>query len=80
MSDRIEAAIVEFVAALRAEVAAAQPSKSPVELLPIAEATRRLGIGRSLLYDAIGRGEVRSVKVGRRRLVPADEVARLASS
>ena len=29
------------------------------------------GIGRSMLYELLGRGELESVKVGRRRFVPA---------
>jgi excisionase family DNA binding protein len=36
----------------------------------IPEACRLTGLGRSKLYDLIGSGEIRSVTVGRRRLIP----------
>lgn len=39
-------------------------------LLTVTEAARRLGIGRTLLYELMLRGEVMSVKVGRSRRVP----------
>jgi excisionase family DNA binding protein len=53
--------------------------------LTIAEATRWLGIGRSQLYAMIALGEIRSLRIGRRRLVPRAELraylaARLAES
>lgn len=38
----------------------------------INEAAARLGISRSLLYSEINRGRLRSVKVGKRRLIPRD--------
>jgi excisionase family DNA binding protein len=41
----------------------------------------RLGVGRSTVFDLIASGQLRSVKVGRRRLVPEqairDFIARL---
>jgi excisionase family DNA binding protein len=43
----------------------------------VVDAARRLGIGRSALYEAIARGEVASVRIGRRRLIPEAEVARV---
>ena len=39
-------------------------------LLSVDEAAQRLSVGRSLLYGRLLRGELVSVKVGRRRLVP----------
>jgi excisionase family DNA binding protein len=39
-------------------------------LLTVDEAAQRLSVGRSLLYERLLRGELLSVKVGRRRLVP----------
>ena len=39
-------------------------------LMDVDEAARMMGIGRSLLYRRLLSGEIRSVKVGRRRLVP----------
>lgn len=80
MSARLDAALAELAAALRAEVRAelAQPEGGPPALWSVAQASRRLGIGRTAVYHAIGRGELRSLKVGRRRLIPADALTELA--
>jgi excisionase family DNA binding protein len=40
-------------------------------LISISEATQRVSIGRSRMYEILAAGEVRSVKCGRRRLVDA---------
>jgi excisionase family DNA binding protein len=79
MSDRLEAALAELAAAIRDELRAelAERAGGPPELLSIPAAAERLSIGRTALYDAIGRGEVRSVKVGRRRLVPFEALGEL---
>lgn len=37
-------------------------------------------IGRTLVYDAIRRGDIPSVRLGRRILVPADALDRLLAS
>jgi excisionase family DNA binding protein len=79
MSARLEAAIRELVDALRAEMATAPPS-APPELLNVSEGARRAGIGRTLMYSLIARGAVRSVKVGRRRLIPAEALTALATN
>ncbi len=34
-------------------------------------AARALGVGRSMFYQLLQRGQIQSVKVGRRRLVPS---------
>ena len=49
-----------------------QRSPQTIERLtiPVPEAARRLGIGRNAAYDAIRRGELPAIKVGRRILVP----------
>jgi excisionase family DNA binding protein len=44
-------------------------------LLAIDEASTMLGLGRSRLYAEISSGRLRSVVVGRRRLVPASAIA-----
>lgn len=66
----------ELVAALRDELAAATPATvdAPDELLSVPAAARALSIGRSKLYDLIDRDEVRTITVGRRRLVPRSAV------
>ena len=42
-----------------------------------AEAAGLFGLSRSSLYAAIDRGEIRSVKLGGRRLIPASEIRRI---
>ncbi len=70
-------ALLDAVAA----TARAEPPDVPAErLLSVAEAARWLGIGRSTLYGEIGRGALRSIRVGRRRLVPSSAVAQYATS
>jgi excisionase family DNA binding protein len=78
MTARVDAAVAELVAALRDELRA-EPSPATVELLSVEQAAQRAGIGRSLAFALIRRGELRSVKVGRRRLVPSDAIAALAA-
>jgi hypothetical protein len=39
--------------------------------------SRRIGIGKTKLFDMIKTGELRSVLIGNRRLIPASEAARL---
>jgi excisionase family DNA binding protein len=73
----IRAAVDELVAALLAAVKeeAAPVVGAPDRLLDIESASAMLGIGRSRLYAEIGAGRLRSIKVGRRRLVPAGAIA-----
>lgn len=42
------------------------------KLFKILEAAELLGVGRTTVYGLIGSGELRSVRIGRRHLVPAD--------
>jgi excisionase family DNA binding protein len=81
MSDRLTAAVTELVAALRDEIATQRrPSElEPDRLMSIEQAARALGIGRTALYSEIGAGRIRSVKVGRRRLVPSSAISEVAS-
>ncbi|CPV67102.1 ethanolamine utilization protein EutA [Mycobacteroides abscessus] len=50
-------------------------------LLPVAGVMDRLSLGRTAVFELLNSGELRSVKVGRRRLVSegqiADYIARL---
>ena len=41
-------------------------------LLTVVEAAHRLGIGRTLMYDLLDSGEVRSVHIGRLRKIPVE--------
>ena len=45
-------------------------------LLKIPEVMDRLAVGRSKVYELMSSGELRSVKVGRSRRVPSDELER----
>lgn len=74
MNDRLTLAVAELVAALREESRTEPDSKAPDRLLSIDAAADALGLGRSLLYGEIGAGRLRSVKVGRRRLVPSSAI------
>jgi excisionase family DNA binding protein len=44
-------------------------------LLTVSEAARRLGIGRSLLYELMANDEVESIHVGRLRRIPIEALA-----
>jgi excisionase family DNA binding protein len=44
---------------------------------PVPDYVRVSGASKSAVYDAISRGEIRSVRVGRRLLIPQSEFARL---
>lgn len=46
-----------------------------VLLITTTEAARQLGVGRSTLYDLIRSHRLRTVKIGRRRLVPVEALA-----
>jgi excisionase family DNA binding protein len=41
-------------------------------LLSVVEAARRLGIGRTLMYELLGTGQLESMHVGRLHKVPAE--------
>jgi excisionase family DNA binding protein len=38
------------------------------------EAVRASGIGRTVMYELLRRGEIKSVKVGRHRIIPAEAI------
>ncbi|HEE9762291.1 MULTISPECIES: helix-turn-helix domain-containing protein [Pseudomonas] len=40
----------------------------------IEDAARSLGIARSMMYEMVGKGEIQSFKIGRRRLILASEL------
>jgi excisionase family DNA binding protein len=47
-----------------------QIRQTRAETMPAAEAARRLGIGKSSLYEALARGEVPGLRIGGRWVVP----------
>jgi excisionase family DNA binding protein len=77
----IRAATDALAAAILAAVRAEPTSRDagPEQLLSIDRAAVLAGVGRTTIYAAIGAGRLRSVKVGRRRLVPASAIAELAA-
>jgi excisionase family DNA binding protein len=44
------------------------------------EAGDILGIGRSKLYELVAQGEIKVVRIGRRTLIPHDELTRYVAS
>lgn len=76
MSARVTAALRELADAFEEleQLQAAPPA--PDRLLSIDEAAAMLGLGRSRVYLEIAAGRLSSLKVGRRRLVPAAAIAR----
>jgi len=69
----VEALTAALLAAVRAE--AAPVATLPDRLLSVDEAAGALGVGRTRLYHEIGAGRLQSLRVGRRRLIPASGIA-----
>jgi excisionase family DNA binding protein len=59
-----------------------QEARAPVERLAyqIDDACTASGVGRSTIYNAIKARELGSIKVGKRRLIEADELRRWLTS
>ena len=66
-----------IAALLEATAAAAAPTPPPETVLTIEETAERLKISKSLVYTAIREGKLKALRIGKRRLVLASEVARL---
>jgi excisionase family DNA binding protein len=60
-------------AEVRAELAAARPA--PPRLLSVSDAAAALSLSRASLYKELTAGRLRTVHVGRRRLVPESALA-----
>jgi excisionase family DNA binding protein len=73
----VRTAVEALVAALRATVRAEATSlaTAPDRLLSVDQASVVLGIGRSRLYNELGAGRLRSLRVGRRRLISESGIA-----
>lgn len=54
---------------------------NPTNTAPLAhripDACQRLGIGRSMLYELIKSGEIRTVKIGTRTLIPEADLQKV---
>ena len=74
MSDRLDAALVELAAAIRAEIAARPDTDAPERLYAIPEAAALMSCGRSLLYTEMQAGRLRALHVGRRVLIPSGAI------
>lgn len=48
---------------------------SSVSLVSIEDAQRLTGLGRTMIYELMGNGALRTVKVGRRRLILSQSIA-----
>jgi excisionase family DNA binding protein len=55
-------------------VPAPRTGTAPKELYRVAEAMRLLSLSRSVIYNQIRTGRLRSVKQGKTRLIPADAI------
>jgi excisionase family DNA binding protein len=53
--------------------------KSGTLTITVTEAAKRLGIGRNSAYQAAARGEIPTIKIGKRFLVPIAALERLLS-
>lgn len=74
MTSRLDAALAELAAAIREELAAASVTAGPDRLLDVSAAAAELGIGRTAAYAEIAAGRLRSLRIGRRRLVPQSAI------
>lgn len=48
--------------------------------MTVEDCARHLGISRSLAYEAVQRGELPAIRIGRRVLVPRDGIERMLSA
>jgi excisionase family DNA binding protein len=65
---RIERLLVEMAAHPKAGTSQVRPT------MPISEAARYLGIGRSKLFELVRTNEIPSMRIGRRLLIPTREL------
>ncbi|OBA75170.1 hypothetical protein A5642_08370 [Mycolicibacterium mucogenicum] len=72
----LAATIAAVLAATQSEPA---PAAAPATVLTVEEAADRLKVRRSLIYSQLRSGELRSIRLGRRRLIPAAEVDHIIS-
>lgn len=55
-------------------------SSNEALLLDVKEAAERLSIGRAMAWEMVASGELPTVRIGRRRLVPAEALRRYVES
>jgi excisionase family DNA binding protein len=54
-----------------------QDENAPKRTISVEEAGKRLGVSRNLAYEAARRGEIPTIKIGRRLLVPLAKFDRM---
>ena len=54
--------------------------REPESTLTVEQVAKRLGIGRGLAYEAVKKGEIPSIRIGSRILVPRAALERLESA
>jgi excisionase family DNA binding protein len=67
---KTESSVVSHYGITSEELAKMQTTEIPARLLTIEAVMERLSVARSTVYNLMDSGQLRSVKVGRRRLVP----------
>jgi len=55
-------------------------SDAPARLVSIVAASKALGISRNTVFSLLSRGKLDYVRIGRRRLVPADAIERFIAA
>lgn len=76
-TDPVELAAAIAAAVLAATQAEPAPTAVPATVLTVDQAAERLQVSRSLIYSQLRSGELKSLRLGRRRLIPAAEVDRI---
>lgn len=56
-----------------------QVAKSMPRLLAVKQAIYELGISRTAFYELVNDGKLKTVKIGRRRLVPSEAIDELVA-
>lgn len=46
----------------------------------IPEACRRIGCGRTMIYELLASGDIKAIKIGNRTLIPESELQRLVQT
>ena len=73
--DQHLAQIETHLAAVRVLLSVPDPPPDETLLLTVVDAAKLLGVGRTLVFGLIRDGELRSVRIGGRRLIPREAVA-----
>ena len=77
----IRVAVEQLVGLLLVAVQEAAPVQgAPDRLLSVDEVAEALNLGRSAVYLELAAGRIRSIKVGRRRLIPAAALAEFVAA